>query len=93
MGAKKHMLKEARYGCLLRGPARALQLQRWMLSANYWTERGVPNRGVREMTEGVKRVCSPIGRKTISTNQDHTPPELSGSKPSTKEYTWLQMHM
>jgi hypothetical protein len=47
--------------------------------------------GVREKTEGVEKVCNPIGRTTISTNQ--TPPELPGTKPSTKEYTWLQLHM
>jgi hypothetical protein len=65
-----------------------------MLAANHWTEHGVPNRGVRERTEGDERVCNPIGRTTILTNQ--TPPhspELPGTKPSTKEYTWLQMHM
>jgi hypothetical protein len=59
-----------------------------MLEANHWTEHRVPNRRVREKTEGV---CNLIGRTTISTNQ--TPPELPGTKPSTKEYTWLQLHM
>jgi hypothetical protein len=51
-----------------------------------------------ERTEGVEGVCNPIGRTTISTNQ--TPlhvPELQGTKPPTKEYTWrdpwLQPHM
>jgi hypothetical protein len=33
-----------------------------------------------------KRVCNPIGKTTISTNQ--TPPELPGTQPPTKEYTW-----
>jgi hypothetical protein len=42
------------------------------------------------MTEGVEGVRNPIGRTTISTNQT---PELPGTKPSTKEYTWLQLHM
>jgi hypothetical protein len=43
------------------------------------------------MTEGAEGVCNLIGKTTISTN--HTPPELSGTKPPTKEYTWLQLHM
>jgi hypothetical protein len=62
-----------------------------MLTVNHWTEHGVPNREVRERTEGVEGVCSSIGRTTISTNQ--TLPELPGTKPSTKEYTWLQLYM
>jgi hypothetical protein len=66
-----------------------------MLAANHWTECGFPNGGVRERTEGVEGVHNPI-IKTISTNQlppPHTERELSGTKPSTKEYTWLQLHM
>jgi hypothetical protein len=62
------MLKGAWYNCLLRGPVRALEIQRWMLTGNYWTEHKVPNRGVRERTEGVEEVCNPRGR-TIATNQ------------------------
>ena len=95
--AKKCMLKGAWYGCLLRGFARALQIQRRMLAANYWTERGVPNRGVSEGTEGIEGVCNPIGRTTIPTNKTPLPPppsELPGTKPSTKEYsTQLQLGM
>jgi hypothetical protein len=72
MDAKKCMLKGDWYSCLLRGPARALQTQRWMLTAIHWTEHGIPNRGVRERAEGVEGDCNPIGRTTISTNQ--TPP-------------------
>jgi hypothetical protein len=56
-------------GCLLRGPARALQIQRRMLTAYHWTECRVPSKGVTERTEGVEGVCNPIGRTTISTNQ------------------------
>ena len=40
-----------------------------MLTANYWTEHGVPNGGVRERTEGAEGVCNPIEKTTISTNQ------------------------
>ena len=44
-------------------------IQRRMLAANHCTEHRVPNRGVREGTEGVEGICNPIGRTTISTNQ------------------------
>jgi hypothetical protein len=67
--AKKCMLKGAWSGCLLRGPSRVLQIQRWMLTANHWTERGVPNRGIRERTEGVEGGLQLHRRTTISTNQ------------------------
>jgi hypothetical protein len=33
-----------------------------MLAANHWTEHGVPNKGVRERTEGSEKFCNPIGR-------------------------------
>jgi hypothetical protein len=62
-----------------------------MFKANYWTECRVPNRGVKEGTEGVEGVCNPIRITTISTNQ--TPQELPGTKSETKEYTLLQLHM
>jgi hypothetical protein len=58
-----------------------------MLTVNHWTEHRVPNRGVRERTEEVEGDCNPIGRVSIPTNQ--SPQELPGTKPSTKEYTWL----
>ena len=65
-----------------------------MLTANHWTEHGVPNGGVREGTEGDVVVCNPIGRTTILANET---PELAGTKPPTKEDTWrdpwLQPHM
>jgi hypothetical protein len=70
-----------------------------MLAVNNLTEHWDPNGGVMECTEGAEGVCNPIGRATISTN--HTPhpppPELPGSKPPTKEYTWsdpwFQLHL
>jgi hypothetical protein len=40
-----------------------------MLTANHLTDHVVPNRGVRERTEGAEGACHPIGRRTISTNQ------------------------
>jgi hypothetical protein len=58
-------------------PARALQIQRWMLAANHLTERGFPNRGVRKGTEGVGWVCKATVRgTTISINQ--TPQSSQG---------------
>jgi hypothetical protein len=58
-----------------------------MLAANHQTEHRGSNRGVTREIEGAEGVCNPIGRTTISTNQT-TPPELPGTKPPTKEYTW-----
>jgi len=42
--------------------------QRQMLTANHWTENGVPIGEVRERIEGAEGVCDPI-RTTIPTNQ------------------------
>jgi hypothetical protein len=56
-----------------------------MLTANCWTEHRDPNGGDRERTERAEGVCNPIGRTTISTNQNL--PDLPGTKLSTKEYT------
>jgi hypothetical protein len=44
-----------------------------MLTANHWTDHGVPNGGVRERTEGAEGACHPTGRITTETNQTHTP--------------------
>jgi hypothetical protein len=57
-----------------------------MFAANHWTEHGVPNRGVRERTEVVEEVCN-------LQPPDFHPPELPGSKLSTKEYEWNQLHI
>ena len=62
----------------------------WMLATNLWTSFGDSNEGVRERTEADEGVCN------NNINQPD-PPELPGTKPQTKEYTWkdpwLQMHM
>jgi hypothetical protein len=57
-----------------------------MLASNHWTAHRVPNRGVREGTEGFGGVCNSY-RKNNNINQPD-PPELPGTKPSTKEDTW-----
>jgi len=66
-----------------------------MLAANHWTENVVPNGGIRERTEVTEGVLIPTRRTTISTNTEL--PQLPGTKPPTKEYTWsnpwLQPHM
>ena len=67
--AKKCLQKGAWYGCLLRGPARALHIQRPMLAANHWAELGVPNGGVGGRTGGAEGVCSLMGRMMTLANQ------------------------
>jgi hypothetical protein len=47
----------------------SLTIQKWMLTANYWTKHRVINRGVRKRTKGDEGVCNRTGRITISTNQ------------------------
>jgi len=44
---------------------------RW-LQLTIGLNKGTPNGGVREKTEGTEGVCNTIGKTTISTNQ--TPP-------------------
>jgi hypothetical protein len=77
--------------------ARAWEIQRQKLAANHWTEHRVPSGEVRERTERAEGVCNHIARTIISTSQITPPPELPGTKPPTKEYTWrdpwLQLHM
>ena len=69
MDAKKCIWKGACYGCLLRGPARALHIQRQMLAANHWTDHRVTNEGVGGRTGGAEGVCSPMGRTKMSATQ------------------------
>ena len=47
-----------------------------MLAVNHWTESRIPNKGVKEGTEGVEGVYNPMGRTTISTY--HTPKSSQG---------------
>ena len=70
----------------LRGSASAWQIQRWKLTAIHWTEHSIPNGWTRERTQGAEGVCSSVEGTTIWSNQH--PPELPGTKPPTKEYTW-----
>ena len=49
-----------------------------MLKANHWTEHGVPNGGVGEVTEGAEGVCSPMEGATVSTVPDPPSPRAPG---------------
>jgi hypothetical protein len=84
--AGKCLLMEAWYGCLLRGSARAWQTQRWMLPANHWTEHGGSQwrswRRDRRSWGGLQ-----TNGASNSVNRSD-PPELLGTGPPTKEYTW-----
>ena len=63
MDDKKYIQK----GCLWRGPAKTLHIQRQMLAGKHWTGRGVPNGGVGGQTEGTEPVYSPMGRTRSAT--------------------------
>ena len=59
MDANKCLLTGAWYSCHPRGSNSAWQIQRWMPSANHWTEHKVPNGGARERA---KRSLQPLWR-------------------------------
>jgi len=82
----QEVLTGACYSCLLRGSARAWQIQRQMLAANHWTENGFPIGGVRERTVGAEQVCNPIRRTTIPTNRSSQ--ELNHQPKRTQEWTY-----
>ena len=67
--AKKFLLAGTRYGCLLRGSARVIQIQLRMLAVNHWTDHGDLKERTRERTEGAERVCNLIGGTTLPPNQ------------------------
>ena len=91
---KKCLMTGACYSCLLRSSAWDWWIQRQMLAATLWNEHRVPNWGVRERTEGAKWICNNWKKNYV--NQPDAP-ELTGTKPLIKEYTWrdpgLQLHM
>ena len=58
-GCQEVHAERNRYGCLPRGPTRALEIQKQMFAAKHWSEHGVSNIGVREKTVGVKGVATP----------------------------------
>jgi hypothetical protein len=40
-----------------------------MLTGKHWTQRRLPNRGVRERTKGAEGFCNTIGKRAVSTKQ------------------------
>jgi hypothetical protein len=57
---EKHLNKSLLSGTqyrLLRGSARAWQIQRWILAAKHWTEEVVSSAGVRGRTDLAEGVC------------------------------------
>ena len=82
MDEKKCIPKGACYGCLQRGAARALQIQRQMIQPSI----GLGVRSPMEELEG-----GPEELKGKNNNISHPEaPELPGTKPSTKEHTRFQ---
>jgi hypothetical protein len=59
--ANKCLLIEAWYTWLLRCSASAWQIHKWMHTDIYCTKDRVLNEGAKVRTQGVERVCSPIG--------------------------------
>jgi hypothetical protein len=39
--------------------------QKWMITVSYWMDHTAPNGGAREITQGAKGNCNPIGGTTI----------------------------
>jgi hypothetical protein len=62
-----------------------------ILIASQWIEPEDPNRRVRGRKEGAEGDCNLLGGTTALTNQN--PKELPGTKPPTKKYKWLLLHM
>ena len=73
----RYLLTGASYSCLLRGSARADRC----LQATTGLNMGSP---MEELEKGLKGLRLTIHRKNNNINQ----PELPGTKPPTKEYTW-----
>ena len=67
--ANKCLLTGAWYRCFLRGFAKALLIQMWMLAVNHQNELWDPNVEVRGRTERDEGVCNITRKTTISTNQ------------------------
>ena len=59
MDDKKCIPKGAWYGCLLRGPVRALDIKRQMLAAKHWTGCGIPMEKLEGSPEELKRFTAP----------------------------------
>jgi len=80
--AKKCRPTGARCRSLLRDTARIQQIQRRMPAANHWTENRTPVEGIRERTGRAWKGSRPL------MNNNAKQPELPGTKPLPKDYTW-----
>jgi hypothetical protein len=40
-------------------------VQKWMITVRYWMGHTAPNGGAREITQGAKGICIPIGGTTL----------------------------
>ena len=90
--ANKCLLRGAWYRCFLRGFAKSLLIQMWMLAVNHQNELWDPNVEVRGRTEGAEEVCNIIGKTTISTNQTPQSSQEQKLQPTWRD-PWLQLHM
>jgi hypothetical protein len=61
--SKKHQLVPSRN--LLALKIKTQQTQKWMITVSYWIGHMAPNGGAREITQGAKGNCNPIGGTTI----------------------------
>jgi hypothetical protein len=85
--AGKCLLIEAWYGYLLRGSTRAWQIQRRKLEANHWTQlRGHRWRIWRRVWRSWGGLQPHGGSNSVNSPD---PLELLGTRPTTKEYTWV----
>jgi len=80
--AKKCMLTGTGYRSLLRDTARTCQIQKWMLLANHWTEKGTPIGRIREKDWKSRRGFQP--HKNNHANQQ----ELKNPRQSLKWKPW-----
>jgi len=80
--AKKCRLTGTGCRSLLRDTARIQQIHRRMPAANHWTEIGTPVEGIRGRTGRAWRGSRP------HMNNNANQPELPGTKPQPKDYTW-----
>jgi hypothetical protein len=60
-----------------------------MLTASHWAEYAVLNRGVRERTAGVEEDFNPLGRTTVSTNQNPQSFHEVSRQQRSIQYIWL----
>jgi len=68
---KKCLLTRVRYGCLLRGFARALLIQMRMLASNHWTEQWTPVEELEKRLTELKRFEIPQEEQQYQPTRSH----------------------